>query len=215
MASWNFDPISVVISISLAPIPLLLSIPIDGNQERKRGTILRHCLSFASGSLLVDAFLLLIPYSMKIYSKEEQNDVGLPKNGRRQNPYFKIGLYTLIGITMWLIFDKLLKKGLKNGHSTIFVTIFLGFIQSKKKAVLCQMMTFSASVTGCLVVMHVKEAGDPATSCGILAFMAGGFIYNATVNILSELKENISKGTESLIETCLFLVGICVMKLLS
>ena len=62
LASWNIEPISVVISISLAPIPLLLSIPIDGNQERKRGTILRHCLSFASGSLLVDAFLHLIPY---------------------------------------------------------------------------------------------------------------------------------------------------------
>ena len=162
---------------------------------------------------------------------------------------------------MCLIFDKLLKKGLKNGQSTIFVTILLEAIRnfvngiaigvsfkageaiglakaftilfheilhkmgdftilvrygmSKKRAVLCQMITCSASVTGCLVVMYVKEAGDPATSCGILAFMAGGFIYNATVNILSELKENISNGTESLIETCLFLVGICVMKLLS
>lgn len=259
LASWNIDPTSAVVSISFAPILILLSIPIDGNHESKRGTILRHCLSFASGSLIGDAFLHRIPYSMKIHAKEDQNDVDVPKHGHRQNSYFKIGLYILTGVIFFLILQKLLKIGLKSGYSTIIVTILLEVIHnfvngvtigasfttgeafglamaitisfheilhkmgdfailvrggmSKKKTVSCQMMTSLVSVTGCLVVTYVKEAEEAANSCAILAFMAGGIIYNATVNVLSELKEDIYNGTESLIETCLFLAGICVMKL--
>ena len=72
------------------------------------------------------------------------------------------------------------------------------------------------SICNRVLSCHARKRGrDPATFCGILAFMAGGFIYNATVNVLSELKEDIYNGTESLIETCLFLAGICVMKLLA
>ena len=58
--------------VSIAPIFILILIPLD--QSKERDSLLKVLLSFASGGLLGDAFLHLIPHALNPHTHGDEDD---------------------------------------------------------------------------------------------------------------------------------------------
>lgn len=110
--------------ISLAPFLLLFVLPIDNSQERQ--PFLKILLSFASGGLLGDAFLHLIPHALVPHShgldnnEESHSHVHNHDHGDHEEHGhdMTVGLCVLLGIVTFLIVEKLVRilKG-DSGHN--------------------------------------------------------------------------------------------------
>lgn len=96
LTMWG-SAIVATLLISAAPFFILFFIPLDSRLGHEN--FLKVLLSFASGGLLGDAFLHLIPHAM--YANEYAGDdySGL---GREM----KVGLWVLAGIIVFLIVEK-------------------------------------------------------------------------------------------------------------
>ncbi|KAB0394390.1 hypothetical protein E2I00_013371 [Balaenoptera physalus] len=68
---WAYA-LGATVLISAAPFFVLFLIPVESNSPRHR-SLLQILLSFASGGLLGDAFLHLIPHALERPSKEKQS----------------------------------------------------------------------------------------------------------------------------------------------
>uniref|UniRef100_A0AAA9TLP9 Zinc transporter SLC39A7 n=1 Tax=Bos taurus TaxID=9913 RepID=A0AAA9TLP9_BOVIN len=68
---WAYA-LGATVLISAAPFFVLFLIPVESNSPRHR-SLLQILLSFASGGLLGDAFLHLIPHALERSSKEKQS----------------------------------------------------------------------------------------------------------------------------------------------
>lgn len=108
--------------ISAAPFVILFFVPLDNTKERE--SLLKILLSFASGGLLGDAFLHLIPHALIPHSHESSSDTHSHSHSHDDGDTvhhkhdMSVGLCVLLGITVFLIVEKAVRiiKG-DHGHS--------------------------------------------------------------------------------------------------
>uniref|UniRef100_A0AAZ3Q7L1 Zinc transporter SLC39A7 n=1 Tax=Oncorhynchus tshawytscha TaxID=74940 RepID=A0AAZ3Q7L1_ONCTS len=122
--------IGATLLISAAPFFILFLIPVQSNTDQHKN-LLKVLLSFASGGLLGDAFLHLIPHALVPHShhgdeghghshdSEESQDHG-HSHGAAHGHMMSVGLWVLGGIVAFLVVEKFvrfLKEGNGHGHS--------------------------------------------------------------------------------------------------
>nr|XP_020443722.1 zinc transporter Slc39a7-like isoform X1 [Monopterus albus] len=121
--------VGATLLISAAPFLILFLIPVQSNSDQHQN-LLKVLLSFASGGLLGDAFLHLIPHALEPHSQvdedhghshatEESHDHG-HSHGAAHGHMMSVGLWVLGGIIAFLVVEKfvrLLKGGHGHGHS--------------------------------------------------------------------------------------------------
>jgi len=121
--SVHWNAILATLLISAAPFFILFFIPLDNSAENQ--WLLKITLAFASGGLLGDAFLHLIPHAMMASSGDE-SDSGHGHShshghshgdGEAHGPHdLSVGLWTLAGIIAFLCVEKLVRI-YSGGHS--------------------------------------------------------------------------------------------------
>ncbi|XP_071450540.1 zinc transporter Slc39a7 [Hetaerina americana] len=111
--------------ISAAPILMLYLVPLDNTKERE--PLLKILLSFASGGLLGDAFLHLIPHALAPPSHAPDSGHGHREvshgpthhghsHGEGMGVHdMSVGLWVLCGIVTFLVVEKFVRL-LKGGH---------------------------------------------------------------------------------------------------
>lgn len=104
------------VAISVLPFFVLFFIPIDNNEEHQ--SFLKILLSFASGGLLGDAFLHLIPHSLSTHDHHDHGEhcsVSAQDTHDHSNET-RVGLWILAGILVFLFVEKIVRV-IKGGHS--------------------------------------------------------------------------------------------------
>lgn len=120
-----FQAIGATLLISAAPFFILFLIPLDNSEEKR--WLMKIFLSFASGGLLGDAFLHLIPHAMMASEGEEGegghghshshgHSHGEGEGGHAHD--MTVGLGVLSGIIAFLVVEKLVRivNGGEGGH---------------------------------------------------------------------------------------------------
>jgi len=112
--------------ISAAPFFILFFVPLDNTKQRE--SLLKILLSFASGGLLGDAFLHLIPHALiphmyessEMHSHSHNHNYNNDDLGHHKHD-MSVGLCVLLGITVFLTVEKAVRiiKG-DHSHSHIF-----------------------------------------------------------------------------------------------
>ena len=106
--------------ISIAPFFILFFIPLNNNSVENQ-SLLKILLSLASGSLLGDAFLHLIPHALNPHDHHgEQVHAHSHEGGEHDHSaQTTVGLWVLAGITVFLFVEKLVRhlKGDSHSHS--------------------------------------------------------------------------------------------------
>lgn len=113
------------VAISVLPFFVLFFIPIENKDEHQ--SFLKILLSFASGGLLGDAFLHLIPHSLSAHDHhghgdDHHHDHGHcsaephSEDGHDHSNETRVGLWILSGILMFLFVEKMVRV-IKGGHS--------------------------------------------------------------------------------------------------
>ncbi|ESO83885.1 hypothetical protein LOTGIDRAFT_94834, partial [Lottia gigantea] len=105
--------------ISISPVFILLVIPLDKSEEHQ--PLLKVLLSFASGGLLGDAFLHLIPHAVNPHSHGEDGHGHGHSHGHSHGEGghghdMSVGLWVLGGIIAFLIVEKFV-RWVKGGHA--------------------------------------------------------------------------------------------------
>ncbi|XP_077364271.1 zinc transporter Slc39a7 [Festucalex cinctus] len=119
MALW-MQAIGATLLISAAPFLILFLIPVQSNSDQHQN-LLKVLLSFASGGLLGDAFLHLIPHALEPHSHHgdathaDEESHG-HSHGAAHDHMMSVGLWVLGGIVAFLIVEKFVRF-LKGGHS--------------------------------------------------------------------------------------------------
>ncbi|XP_053214696.1 protein catecholamines up-like isoform X2 [Panonychus citri] len=113
--------------ISLVPFVILWFIPLDNSAEYQ--PFLKILLSFASGGLLGDAFLHLIPHALIAQQAKESVDHHEHSHhghghshggdGEHHSHDMSVGLWVLAGVLAFLVVEKFVRicKGPGHGHS--------------------------------------------------------------------------------------------------
>lgn len=127
MELWT-QALGATLLISAAPFLILFLIPVQSNSDQHQN-LLKVLLSFASGGLLGDAFLHLIPHALEPHShtedhghshkSKETSDHG-HSHGDDHGHMMSVGLWVLGGIIAFLVVEKfvrLLKGSDGHGHS--------------------------------------------------------------------------------------------------
>ncbi len=110
------EAIGATVLISAAPFFILFLIPLDKDQAGKE-SMLRVLLAFASGGLLGDAFLHLIPHAVNPHSHGGEEDGhghshdhghshGEDGHGHDHTQDMMVGLWVLTGIILFLVIEK-------------------------------------------------------------------------------------------------------------
>lgn len=133
LKSLWINAVGSTLLISAAPFLILFLVPLDNSKEKEPW--LKMVLSFASGSLLGDAFLHLIPHALAPHSHADgdshshshshEETSGEHDHGHEMN----VGLAVLLGIISFLMIEKGVRliKGTSHSHS------HGGEVQSKEK----------------------------------------------------------------------------------
>lgn len=95
--------------ISAAPVFILFVVPVDGTEQKR--PLLKILLAFASGGLLGDAFLHLIPHA----NMAIENEQGHSHDDEEHVHDMSVGLGVLFGILVFLIIEKFVRI-VKGGH---------------------------------------------------------------------------------------------------
>ncbi|KAK2834061.1 hypothetical protein Q7C36_014762 [Tachysurus vachellii] len=114
--------VGATLLISAAPFLILFLIPVQSNSDQHQN-LLKILLSFASGGLLGDAFLHLIPHALVPHShhgNEDHSDAAEESHGHSHGAahdhMMSVGLWVLGGIMAFLVVEKFVRL-LKGGHS--------------------------------------------------------------------------------------------------
>lgn len=121
---WMYSIASTLL-ISVAPFLILFIIPLENTNERQ--PLLKILLSFASGGLLGDAFLHLIPHALmakegNVETEHSHSHHGHSHSGDSfQGHDLSVGLWVLCGIVTFLVVEKFVRiiKGEGHCHSHI------------------------------------------------------------------------------------------------
>ncbi|XP_065218225.1 zinc transporter Slc39a7-like [Planococcus citri] len=114
MSSIWSEALSSTIIISIAPFIILYFIPL--NNRREHSSFLKILLSFASGGLLGDAFLHLIPHALMPHSHHDGHCHSHSHSHSHSHGDNNIGLWVLSGILAFLVIEKSVRL-LKGEHS--------------------------------------------------------------------------------------------------
>ncbi|KAG1925558.1 zinc transporter SLC39A7 [Pimephales promelas] len=118
MELW-MQAIGATLLISAAPFLILFLIPVQSNTDQHQ-KLLKVLLSFASGGLLGDAFLHLIPHALEPHSHHGQphssEESHVHSHGDAHGHMMSVGLWVLGGIVAFLVVEKFVRL-LKGGHS--------------------------------------------------------------------------------------------------
>nr|XP_033325987.1 protein catecholamines up-like [Megalopta genalis] len=114
--------ITSTLIISVAPFFILFFVPLDNTKEHE--PLLKILLSFASGGLLGDAFLHLIPHALVPHSHDEE------EHDHVNN--MSVGLCILLGIIMFLVVEKVIRL-IKTDHTHVHVHSVPENMQKEKK----------------------------------------------------------------------------------
>ncbi|PSN43425.1 Zinc transporter SLC39A7 [Blattella germanica] len=107
------------ILISAAPFLILFLVPLDNTKEKE--PLLKILLSFASGSLLGDAFLHLIPHALMAHSADGEHSHSHShshahgEEGHGHGHDMVVGFWVLFGIIAFLMVEKFVRL-IKGGH---------------------------------------------------------------------------------------------------
>ncbi|XP_068929512.1 zinc transporter SLC39A7 [Petaurus breviceps papuanus] len=117
---WAYA-LGATLLISAAPFFILFLVPVESNSPQHR-SLLQILLSFASGGLLGDAFLHLIPHALEPHSHHgdvelqlEERPGGHGHSHSHQGPILSVGLWVLGGIVAFLVVEKFVTH-VKGGH---------------------------------------------------------------------------------------------------
>ncbi|XP_039259730.2 zinc transporter Slc39a7-like [Styela clava] len=112
-----WQAIFATILISAAPFFILFFVPLESNAAEYQ-PLLKILLSFASGGLLGDAFLHLIPHAIHPHTHGEdgEHDHGDHDHGHDHTGTTIVGLWVLFGIVSFLAVEKFVRHA-KGGHS--------------------------------------------------------------------------------------------------
>lgn len=106
------------VAISVLPFLILFFIPINNKDEHQ--SYLKILLSFASGGLLGDAFLHLIPHSLSTHSHGDHHHhhdhSHSSEDAHDHSNETRVGLWILAGILVFLFVEKMVRV-IKGGHS--------------------------------------------------------------------------------------------------
>lgn len=111
-----FNAIMATLLISAAPFFILFFIPLDNSAEKQ--WLLKILLAFASGGLLGDAFLHLIPHALMAADSGKEGGHGHSHggDGGEHAPHdMSVGLGVLSGIVAFLCVEKFVRI-MKGGH---------------------------------------------------------------------------------------------------
>ena len=129
-----FEAIASTLLISAAPFFILFLIPLDNSKEKE--AFLKVLLSFASGGLLGDAFLHLIPHAILAkggedghghshshshshshggHHDEEKRELSPEEIEEFHGHDLSVGIWVLVGIVTFLVVEKLIRIA-KGGH---------------------------------------------------------------------------------------------------
>jgi zinc transporter 7 len=120
---WT-QAIGSTVLISAAPFFILFLVPLDNTKEKE--PLLKILLSFASGSLLGDAFLHLIPHALVAHSHESEHSS--PHTHTHSDTHggagesvshghdMVVGFWVLFGVIAFLVVEKFVRL-VKGGHS--------------------------------------------------------------------------------------------------
>merc|ERR1712168_491898 len=109
--------------VSCAPVFILLLIPIDKTKsgELSNQPLLNILLSFASGGLLGDAFLHLIPHALSPHNHDDHaHSHSHNAHSHDHSHDMNVGLWVLTGIVAFLIVEKIvrnIKEGSPHSHT--------------------------------------------------------------------------------------------------
>lgn len=115
-----FKAILATVLISAAPYFILYFVPIESNTEENK-PYLNILLAFASGGLLGDAFLHLIPHASHSHLPDahghshDQHDHSHDESGHSHSADMAIGLMVLLGIIAFMCVE-LFVRHMKGGH---------------------------------------------------------------------------------------------------
>ncbi|XP_016298442.1 zinc transporter Slc39a7-like [Sinocyclocheilus anshuiensis] len=119
MVELWMQAIGATLLISAAPFLILFLIPVQSNTDQHQN-LLKVLLSFASGGLLGDAFLHLIPHALEPHSHHDQSHGSDESHGHSHGAghghMMLVGLWVLGGIVVFLVVEKFVRL-LKGGHS--------------------------------------------------------------------------------------------------
>ncbi|CAH1183677.1 unnamed protein product [Phaedon cochleariae] len=109
--------------ISAAPFFILFFVPLDNTESSQ--PLLKILLAFASGGLLGDAFLHLIPHAAMAvdedsHSHSHSHGTSHGHEGHEHSHNMSVGLWVLAGIVVFLVVEKgvrILKGSVGHGHS--------------------------------------------------------------------------------------------------
>lgn len=111
--------------ISAAPFLILFFVPLDNTKERE--PLLKILLSFASGGLLGDAFLHLIPHALVPHVHESSEGVHAHEHSHSHDEEesghghdMSVGLCVLLGIVVFLMVEKAVRI-IKTDHTHLHV----------------------------------------------------------------------------------------------
>uniref|UniRef100_A0A6M2E1X6 Putative zinc transporter n=1 Tax=Xenopsylla cheopis TaxID=163159 RepID=A0A6M2E1X6_XENCH len=111
------NAIGATLLISAAPFFILFLVPLDTTAEKK--PLLKVLLAFASGGLLGDAFLHLIPHALMPHNHSEDNHMHSHTHSHGGDDHthdMSVGMWVLAGIIAFLSVEKLVRL-LKGGHT--------------------------------------------------------------------------------------------------
>lgn len=115
------EAIGSTLLISAAPFFILFLVPLDSSKEKE--PLLKLLLSFASGGLLGDAFLHLIPHALTPHSHGSADHSHSHSHGHDHEVHdMSVGLWVLCGILTFLVVEKivrLIKGGHGHSHSSV------------------------------------------------------------------------------------------------
>lgn len=105
--------------ISAAPFFILFLVPLDNTASKQ--PLLKILLAFASGGLLGDAFLHLIPHASISVEEHSHSHSHSHSEGHSHEPHdMSVGLWVLAGIVAFLVIEKcvrIIKGGSSHTHS--------------------------------------------------------------------------------------------------
>lgn len=115
MTLWTYA-ICATLLISAAPFFILFLIPVQSNSSQHQ-SLLKLLLSFASGGLLGDAFLHLIPHALEPHSHHQVEE---GHHGSHEHEHghshdhshahmMSVGLWVLAGIIAFLVVEKFVR----------------------------------------------------------------------------------------------------------